>query len=242
LKRAVFGSKGSFMAKAIWVILAIAVLLGGCASPPREELQAARTALARAYAADAPELAPGEYQDARQALRDGEELIRRKKYGLAREVLPFAEAHAQRAILKAREEQANRELQKVREQELALARQQAAENILPAKRPPSEPTKQAISKTPKSPPKPKPAPLLPSVYKVRGGETLWTIAARQDIYADALLWPLIYQSNRDQIKDPRQIYPGQQLTIPRRLSEEKKTEAREKARRSKVFPVETLPH
>jgi nucleoid-associated protein YgaU len=230
------------MAKAIWVILAIAALLGGCASPPREELQAARTALARAYAADAPELAPGAYQDAKQALRDGEELIRRKKYGLAREVLPFAEAHAQRATLKAREEQANRELQKVREQELALARRQIPENKLPGKRPPSEPTRQAISKIPEARPKPKPAPLMPSIYQVRGGETLWTIAARQDIYADALLWPLIYQSNRDQIKDPRQIYPGQKLTIPRRLSEEEKTEAREKARRSKIFPIEAMPH
>ncbi len=230
------------MAKGIWVILALAALLGGCASPPREELQAARTALARAYAADAPELAPNEYQDAKEALRDGEELIRRKKYGLAKEVLPFAEAHAQRAILKAREEQTNLELQKVREQELARAREQAAENTVPVKRPPSEPTKQAISKTLDARPKPKPAPLMPSIYKVRGGETLWTIAARQDIYSDALLWPLIYQSNRDQIKDPRQIYPGQQLTIPRRLSEEEKTEAREKARRSKIFPIETLSH
>jgi nucleoid-associated protein YgaU len=230
------------MAKGIWVILALAALLGGCASPPREELQAARTALARAYAAEAQKLAPDAYQEARAALRDGEDLIRRKKYGLAREVLPFAESHAQRAVLQARQEQANRELQRVREQELKLARQPAAEETAPVKRPPSKPTREAIGPVRPIPPKPKPAPVLPTIYQVRGGETLWTIASRQDIYADALLWPLIYQSNRDQIKDPRHIYPGQQITIPRRLSEEDKQEAREKARRSKIFPIESLPH
>jgi nucleoid-associated protein YgaU len=81
---------------------------------------------------------------------------------------------------------------------------------------------------------------LPTFYLVRGGETLWTIAARREIYADALLWPAIYKSNRDQIKDPRQIYPGQKLSIPRNLTEIEKLEAREKARRSKIFPVEGL--
>lgn len=72
------------------------------------------------------------------------------------------------------------------------------------------------------------------------GETLWTIAARKDIYFDSFLWPLIYQANRDQIKDPRQIYPGQVLSIPRDTSETEKEEAREKARKSDVFPVQLL--
>jgi nucleoid-associated protein YgaU len=234
------------MARGIGFILVLAALLGGCASPPREELQAARTALARAYAAEAAKLAPEEYQAALDALRDGENLIRRKKYSLAEEILPFAESHAQRALLKAREEQVNRELQRVREQELLEARKAEEERTKAEKakieppKPPSEPTRQAITEARELRPKPKPAPVLPQVYLVHGGETLWTIAARRDIYADALLWPILYQSNRDQIKDPRQIYPGQKLTIPRNLSETEMLEAREKARRSKIFPIEKL--
>lgn len=57
---------------------------------------------------------------------------------------------------------------------------------------------------------------LPSVYTVRRGETLPQIAGRTEIYNDASLWPLIYRANRDQIRDPKRLWPGQVLTIPRR--------------------------
>lgn len=52
-------------------------------------------------------------------------------------------------------------------------------------------------------------------YTVRRGETLPQIAARAEIYNDASLWPLIYRANRDQIRDPKRLWPGQILTIPR---------------------------
>ena len=51
-----------------------------------------------------------------------------------------------------------------------------------------------------------------AVYRVRQGDTLWTIAARA--IGDATLWPALYLANRDQIKDPTRVYPGQQLAIP----------------------------
>ena len=64
---------------------------------------------------------------------------------------------------------------------------------------------------------PKEAPVqLPSTYTVRRGETLPQIAGRVEIYNDASLWPLIYRANRDQIRDPKRLWPGQVLTIPRR--------------------------
>jgi nucleoid-associated protein YgaU len=64
---------------------------------------------------------------------------------------------------------------------------------------------------------PKEAPAqLPSTYTVRRGETLPQIAGRTEIYNDASLWPLIYRANRDQIRDPKRLWPGQVLTIPRR--------------------------
>ncbi len=74
-----------------------------------------------------------------------------------------------------------------------------------------------------------------SNYRVRSGENLFAIAARRNVYGEALLWPLIYKANRDQIKDPQQIYPGQVLTIPRTVTEEEKEEARTTARESKIF-------
>ena len=50
------------------------------------------------------------------------------------------------------------------------------------------------------------------LYVVREGDTLWTIA--EDVLGDPTLWPALYLGNRDQIKDPARVYPGQQLAIP----------------------------
>jgi nucleoid-associated protein YgaU len=49
----------------------------------------------------------------------------------------------------------------------------------------------------------------------RDRDCLWNIAKKPDIYDNAWLWPKIWQGNRDQIKDPDLIYPGQKLTIPK---------------------------
>jgi nucleoid-associated protein YgaU len=47
---------------------------------------------------------------------------------------------------------------------------------------------------------------------VKPGETLALIASRT--LGDERLWPAIYAANRDRIKDPTRVYPGQQLAIP----------------------------
>lgn len=70
------------------------------------------------------------------------------------------------------------------------------------------------------------APPQPSVYTVRRGETLPQIAARPEIYNDSSLWPLIYRANRDQIRDPKRLWPGQSLRIPRRFSRDEALEAK----------------
>lgn len=66
-------------------------------------------------------------------------------------------------------------------------------------------------------------------HKVERGESLWSIAAQPDVYADPYLWPVIYRHNRDQIVDPSQIYPDQTLVIPTRLDAETKARARAEA-------------
>lgn len=75
---------------------------------------------------------------------------------------------------------------------------------------------------------------LPSSHTVKRGETLPQIAALQDIYNDSLLWPLIYRANRDQIRDPRQLWPGQVLRIPRNPSREDIQEARRYAQEKRL--------
>lgn len=50
-------------------------------------------------------------------------------------------------------------------------------------------------------------------YKVQKKDTLERIAAK--VYGDKNKWPLIYKANKQTIKQPNKIYPGQVLVIPR---------------------------
>jgi len=45
-------------------------------------------------------------------------------------------------------------------------------------------------------------------------DCLWNIAKKPKIYDNAFLWPKIWQANRDQIKNPDIIHPGQKLAVP----------------------------
>jgi nucleoid-associated protein YgaU len=58
-----------------------------------------------------------------------------------------------------------------------------------------------------------PAAAAPPTVVVERGDTLAKIAERT--LGDAALWPLLYRANRDRIKDPARVYPGQELTVPR---------------------------
>ena len=52
-------------------------------------------------------------------------------------------------------------------------------------------------------------------YTVVAGDSLSRIAKRE--YGDANSWKRIYEANRDIIKDPDLIYPGQTLKIPAKV-------------------------
>ncbi|MFG6358772.1 MAG: LysM peptidoglycan-binding domain-containing protein, partial [Acetatifactor sp.] len=64
-----------------------------------------------------------------------------------------------------------------------------------------------------------PAPLvsvavtLENTYVVQKGDMLWRIADK--IYGDGKLWTVIYEANKDSIKNPECIRAGQVLNIPR---------------------------
>ena len=51
------------------------------------------------------------------------------------------------------------------------------------------------------------------VYTVIRGDYLWRIAKKPDIYGDPFQWIRIYTKNRDLIKDPDLIFPGQDFKI-----------------------------
>lgn len=56
---------------------------------------------------------------------------------------------------------------------------------------------------------------LVQTYKVGKGETLSEIAARPEVYGDSKKWPEIYNANKEKLKSPDRIFPGQVLKIPR---------------------------
>ncbi|MBN8707416.1 MAG: LysM peptidoglycan-binding domain-containing protein [Bacteroidetes bacterium] len=49
----------------------------------------------------------------------------------------------------------------------------------------------------------------------RDRDCLWNIAKKKTIYDNPFKWPSLYNANKDKIKDPNLIYPGQILTIPK---------------------------
>ncbi|HTK81536.1 MAG TPA: hypothetical protein VL633_04540 [Bacteroidota bacterium] len=67
----------------------------------------------------------------------------------------------------------------------------------------------------------------------RDRDCLWNIAKKKDIYANAWMWPKIWQGNRDKIKDPDVIKPKMVLKIPegKELSKAEKSAANSYYRR-----------
>ena len=68
-------------------------------------------------------------------------------------------------------------------------------------------------------------------YTVARGDTLWGISAREIIYSNALMWPIIYKANREQIRDPDVIFPRQVFVIPRDFTASEADMAIDRARR-----------
>ncbi|THD85810.1 LysM peptidoglycan-binding domain-containing protein [Aliigemmobacter aestuarii] len=58
-----------------------------------------------------------------------------------------------------------------------------------------------------------PAPPPPLTVTVQPGFTLWRIA--RENFGDGVMYVQVFEANRDKIRDPDLIYPGQVFTIPK---------------------------
>lgn len=58
------------------------------------------------------------------------------------------------------------------------------------------------------------------MYEVVRGDHLWGIAKKKEHYGNGFAWPMIYNANRDQIKNPDLIYPKQVFKVPNLTEEE----------------------
>lgn len=75
------------------------------------------------------------------------------------------------------------------------------------------------------------------MYTVVKGDHLWGIARKKEHYGNGFAWPVIYNANRDQIKNPDLIFPKQVFKVPQLTPEEK--EKYERLRRNyKPAPVQ----
>lgn len=237
------------------VMLIVTALAGACARAPVADLTDVRSIVEHTYASGAARYAPGEYQLANSALQAAEEQIKAGDYRQAERTLELArryasealnitvaqkqqlaaerrrqaEAKRQAELKKQQAEAARKRLEMLEEQRRERARRLAEEEQARSA------ARQREQEAAQAPPEPEPEPQPLRQVKVVTGEDLAAIAARPDVYGDALLWPLIYKSNRDQIKDPREIYAGQVLIIPRDKSPAEQDAARREARELNIF-------
>ena len=235
------------MSKRLLLIVVLVVFVSGCAKPPVESLDNARNVVAHAYAAGATQFAPGEYQLASSALQAAERQVKNKEYRKAFLTLELARRYSREALTltierkaqlaaekkKIAEEKRLEEIVRQREleQQAALKEKQDRKKKKVIKPEPKKKAPVVIKKTPPAVIEPK----LVNRVEVEAGENLATIAARPEVYKDALLWPLIYKANRDQIKDPKEIFSGQILKIPRDKSRGEAEAARQEARELNLF-------
>lgn len=77
----------------------------------------------------------------------------------------------------------------------------------------------------------------PERYAVQRGDTLWGISAREQIYRDPFMWPLIYKANSQQIRDPDVIFPKQIFVIPRNYTPAEAAAAIQRAKQRSAWSV-----
>ena len=209
--------------------LLLLCLVTACATRPPRFRNEALAKVQQVKMDGGESLAPAEFASVLQAFSKGEALLSQQdqegaeryfyltllKGALLEQAVQHEDARRKEAALRA-EEQKRVELERRARQEeerLAQARAQATVQKEAAE------VEHKKAKPPKE-------HLLVNSYTVKRGESLPLIASHPEVYSDRNLWPVIYRANRDQIRDPRHIWPGQVLRVPRNLGRDDLAEAR----------------
>jgi nucleoid-associated protein YgaU len=219
------------------LIIPLLIMLAGCGSHDPVWRMKAQLTLLQLHGEDAATSHPDDYASISTTYQRGETLLTvqeedeeadqqfklsyQKGLVLKQEVALYKERLKEEARQKAIEERAIREEEQRAHYEAERKRQQELDDA-----------KRRVEKNKK-------ADTQDSInhfqqvtsHTVRRGETLPQIASRPELYNDVALWPLIYRANRDQIRDPYQLWPGQVLKIPRNFSRDEALEARRQAHR-----------
>lgn len=234
--------KSGQLLKGLLLTAVTLAVLAACAKPPVAELAETRRIVAHANASGASQFAPQAYELADKALRSAEEQMEKRRFKEAENSLALARNYSSKALeltIK-RKQQLEENRQKLLEEEQRKKREEErrrrAELEIKRRQQENERQKVEVEKEVAPPVKtPPPKPKLVAEIEVGPADNLKLIAAKQEVYDDGMLWPLIYKANRDQIKNPKEIFPGQKLVIPRDKSDEEIAAARQEAIELKLF-------
>ena len=207
-------------------ILMLSVLLAACSSKGPVWRSKVAPFVEELGRIETPVLFPKEYQSLLETFEHGEALYHVRKdekgadvyYQLAlrkAEILQLDVNRIKKQLAAEKQRQIAEQAAKAAEEELMRAAEEAEIRL----------RAQQAAEEAKSEQKKNKSPLTTS-YTVRRGETLPQISARSEIYNDSSLWPIIYRANRDQIRDPKRLWPGQVFVIPRNFSRDEADQAR----------------
>lgn len=211
-------------------VAAVFVLgLGGCATEPLRFRDQAVLTMEHVQGEGAPGLRPADFRSLLETLRQGDALL---MAGEKEEAERFFQLTLFKGMLleqevaqeKVRQQEAERLAEEQQRAELERRAMAEAQRILQEKALAEEQKEAAeVVRRKVKPPR---EHIQVTSYTVRRGESLPLISSQPEVYGDRNLWPLIYRANRDQIRDPRHIWPGQVLRIPRNTGRDEIGEAR----------------
>lgn len=213
-------------------ILLLCALLTACSAPVPSWRSKTAPLVEEIGRREAPVMFPQEYMSLLETFEHGEALYHVREddkgadvyYRLAFQKAEMLKAEVERVKKRLAVEKQQREAElaaKDKEEQLMRAAAEAEIRLRVQQLPRSAEAARSVQKKPKEP-----SISLPTSYTVRRGETLPQISARTEIYNDSTLWPIIYRANRDQIRDPKRLWPGQVFVIPRNFSRDEAVEAR----------------
>jgi hypothetical protein len=223
------------------LILVIVIFLSSCARFPEEEVKLAKLEIESMYYSEIPKYMPEEWnalKDVWQKL-DNAEKSRKRDEALRWYYYTFQKAMILDENLTKRKKEEEEKAKKQRDEaekrnveaEKARATAALAEGIKAESEIKKFEKEVVVRKKPKTMDdiRYKIEKRFPSFYTVKEEEKLEYIAEMPFVYSDKYQWPLIYKYNRNQIRDPKKLYKGQILKIPRNITIDEIYKAREEA-------------